>query len=451
VWAFGPPFYAWARMDVFLELAVLLGLFLLNGFFAMAEMSVVSSRRIRLQQMAEEGRPGAALALAMADNPGRFLSAVQVGITLIGILSGAFGGATLGARLGPVLDRLPGIAPYGAEIAVVLVVIAITALSVVVGELVPKRVALASPEAIAVRLSRPLHFIALAFRPFIWSLERSSAGLLKLLRIPERTGHSVTEEEVRFAIAEGTEAGVIDAVEQEMIHGVLALADRPVAAIMTPRPDVYWIDLDDDAPQVAREIGDCPYSRLVVARGGDLGHPLGVMQKKDLTDDLIAGRGLQIERRIREPIYVPENVHVLRLLEMFRKVRLHVAFVVDEYGDFLGVVTLTDVLSAIAGEMPEEEAQQKTDDITRRADGTWLVDGRVPITELADKLALSETNGEFHTAAGLALERLARIPSEGDMFEVDGWKVEVIDMDGKRVDKLLFTPPREAGATTPAG
>lgn len=430
-------------MDVFLELAILFGLFLLNGFFAMAEMAVVSSRRIRLQQMAEDGRRGAALALAMADNPGRFLSAVQVGITLIGILSGAFGGATLGVRLAPVLDHIPGVAPYGAEIAVVLVVIGITALSVVVGELVPKRIALASPETIAVRMARWLHVIALAFRPFIWLLERSSAGLLVLLHIPERPEHSVTEEEVRFAIAEGTEAGVIDAVEQEMIHGVLALADRPVAAIMAPRPDVYWIDLEDDASQIAREIADCPYARLVVARGGDLGHPLGVVQKKDLTDDLIAGRGLHIERRLLEPIYVPENVHVLRLLEMFRKVPLHVAFVVDEYGDFLGLVTLTDVLSAIAGELPEEHVQ-KAEDITRRADGSWLVDGRVPIIDLADKLGLSETGGEFHTAAGLALERLARIPVEGDTFEIDGWKVEVIDMDGKRVDKLLFVPPRQA-------
>ena len=434
-------------MDVFLELATLFGLFLLNGFFAMAEMAVVSSRRIRLQQMAEEGRRGAAQALALADNPGQFLSAVQVGITLIGILSGAFGGATLGVRLGPVLDQVPGIAPYGPEIAVVLVVIGITAASVVIGELVPKRIALATPEIIAVRMARWLHVIARVFRPFIWLLERSSAGLLVLLRIPERTDHSVTEEEVRFAIAEGTEAGVIDAVEQEMIHGVLALADRPVASIMAPRPDVYWIDLEDDAPQIAREIADCPYSRLVVARGGDLGHPLGVVQKKDLTDDLIAGRGLHIERKVLEPIYVPENVHVLRLLEMFRKVPLHVAFVVDEYGDFLGLVTLTDVLSAIAGELPEEH-EQTAEDITRRADGSWLVDGRVPILDLADKLGLAETDGEFHTAAGLALERLARIPVEGDTFEVDGWKVEVIDMDGKRIDKLLFVPPRQAEAAT---
>jgi magnesium and cobalt exporter, CNNM family len=432
-------------MDVAFEIAILLGLFLLNGFFAMAEMAMVSSRRMRLQQMAEEGRRGAGQALALADNPGDFLSSVQVGITLIGILSGAFGGATLGVRLGPVLDRIPWIAPYGNEIAVVLVVIVITALSVVIGELVPKRIALASPEAIAVRVARPLQMIARIFRPFVWLLERLSAALLALLKVPERRGHSVTEEEVRFAIAEGTEAGVIDEVEQEMIHGVLALADRPVAAIMTPRPDVYWIDLDDPPEVVAREIADCPFSRLVVARAGDLGQPLGVVQKNDLVGDLIAGRGLRVEAHMREPLYVPENVQVLRMLEMFRAVSLHVAFVVDEYGDFLGLTTLTDIMEAIAGDLPQEH-QPIAESIVRRPDGSWLVDGRVSLEALVDRLGLDKVDGEFHTAAGLALERLARIPIEGDRFEIADWTVEVIDMDGKRIDKLLFMPRTGARA-----
>jgi putative hemolysin len=217
-----------------------------------------------------------------------------------------------------------------------------------------------------------------------------------------------------------------------------------VVAEMTPRPDVYWIDLDDEPAQIAREVAECPYSRLVVARGGDLGRPLGVMQKKDLVEDLIAGRGLHLEPHLREPVYVPENVSVLRMLEMFRKVSLHVAFVVDEYGDFLGIITLTDVLSAIAGDLPEEH-EPMPEDITPRADGTWLVDGRVPIDELAEKFGLPAPGGEFHTAAGLALERLARIPVEGDTFAVGDWRVEVIDMDGRRIDKLLFMPPTKAG------
>lgn len=425
-------------MDVWLDVAILLGLFLLNGFFALAEMSVVASRRLRLQQMAEAGRSGAAIALMLAENPGRLLSAVQVGITLIGIVSGAFGGATIGARLGPLVDEIPGIAPHGPQVAVVLVVVAITGFSVIIGELVPKRVALAYPEALAVRVARPMHAIIAIARPFVWLLERSTALLLRLFGVPERRTYRMTEEEVRLAISEGTAAGVIDEVEEDMIHGVLALADRPVAAIMTPRPDVYWIDLEDDADVVAREIADCPFSRFVLARG-DLGSPLGVVQKKDLVEDLLAGRGLNAERHLREPIYVPENVQVLPMLEMFRKVPLHVAFVIDEYGDFLGLVTLTDVMTAIAGSLREEHEPQ-AEEIKPRGDGSWLVDGRASIAELSERLALPEPGGEFHTAAGLALERLARIPVEGDTFEIGSWRVEIIDMDDKRVDKLLFVP-----------
>jgi putative hemolysin len=433
-------------MNIWLESGILLGLFLLNGFFAMAEMAVVSSRRMRLQQMAEAGHRGAAQALGLVDRPGQFLSAVQVGITLIGIVSGAFGGATLGVRLGPVLDQVPGIAPYGGTIAVALVVVLITALSVIVGELVPKRIALANSEKIASAVARPLQITSTVFRPFVWLLERCSSALLAALRIPERRGMAVTEEEVRFAIAEGTEAGVIDEIEQEMIHGVLALADRSVVAIMTPRPDVYWIDLDDEPDVLRREVGDCPFSRLVAVRDGDVGRPLGVIQKNDLVNDLIAGSGLQVERHLRQPLYVPENVPVLRLLEMFRSAPLHVAFVVDEYGDFLGLATLTDVLRGIAGTVPEGRLAFP-EEITKRPDGSWLVDGRVPVDSLANKLGLAKPDGEFHTVAGLALDRLGRIPVEGDRFELTGWTVEIIDMDEKRIDKLLFMPPRSAEAS----
>lgn len=426
-------------MTVWLEIAIVVGLILLNGFFAMAEMAVVSSRRIRLSQMAESGHRGAARALMLAENPGRFLSGVQVGITLIGIMSGAFGGATLGARLGEVLNAFPPINPRGQEIAFILVVIAITALSVVVGELVPKRIALLTPERIASVVARPLHVLVSIARPLVWLLENSTALLLKLLRIPERRSDNVTEEEVKIAIAEGTEAGVIDEVEEEMIHGVLALADNSVASLMVPRPDVFWIDLVDDDETMAREIADCPYSRIVVARAGDLGRPLGVVQKKDLVGDLIAGHGIRIEEHVIEPLHVPETLPVLRLLEMFRKVPVHIAFIIDEYGDFRGLATLNDVLEGIAGQLPEEH-QQLAEDILRRPDGSWLVDGRAPIAELVEKLGLKEIDGEFHTAAGLALDRFARIPIDGDRFEFGGWRVEVIDMDGKRIDKLLFTP-----------
>lgn len=433
-------------MGMWIELGIVFGLVILNGFFALAEMAVVSSRRVRLQQMAEGGDSGAARALALAENPGRFLSSVQVGITLISIVSGAFGGATLAARFGPALDTVGFIGPYGERVAFLLVVIFITALSVVVGELVPKRIALSSPEAIAAWAARPLEVVSALGRPMVWAFEGSTALLLRLLGVPDRASSAVTEEEVRFAIAEGTEAGVIDEVEEEMIHGVLELADKSVESIMTPRPDVYWIDLDDDPDEIARDVAECPYSRIIVARDGDMSHPLGVVQKKDLVDSLLKGQGIRLEEHLLQPSHVPEGIPAMRMLQIFRTTPLHVAFVFDEYGDFQGIVTLTDVMRAVAGELPEE-ARPVPQELLKREDGTWLVDGRAAIDEVRETLGLRmEVNGDFHTAAGLALERLARIPREGESFELDGWRVEVLDMDGNRIDKLLFVPPEHSSA-----
>lgn len=432
-------------MGIWLELAVVVGLIVLNGLFAMAEMAIVSSRRIRLQQMAENGSRGAARALALSENPSRFLSGVQVGITLIGILSGAFGGATLGARLGEVLNQYPILEPYGDEIAFGAVVVAITYVSLIIGELVPKRIALNSPEPIAAKLAQPLQLIVLIARPMVWLLEITTAAVLTLLRVKTDKPEGVTEEEVKLAIAEGTESGVIDEVEEEMIHGVLALADRSVEAVLTPRTDVYWIDLDDEPERIAREIADCPYSRIVVARGGDIGKPVGIVQKKDLLTDLIAGKPLRIEENLIQPLFVPETLPVLRLLEMFRKANVHIALVVDEYGDFTGVATLHDVLEGIAGDIAQEH-EGEAKEIVKRADGSWLVDGRAPIDQLKAELGIEETPEDYHTAAGLALDKLARIPVEGDSFVVGDWRVEVIDMDGKRIDKLIFIPLEPAKA-----
>lgn len=432
-------------MGMWLELAVVVGLTLLNALFAMAEMSIVSSRRIRLQQMAENGSRGASRALALADNPSRFLSGVQVGITLIGILSGAFGGATLGARLGEYLESLGWFGSYANEIAFGAVVVAITFVSLIIGELVPKRIALNSPEPIAAKLAQPLQIVVMIARPMVWLLEKTTAGALALLRISTDRPEGVTEEEVKLAIAEGTESGVIDEVEEEMIHGVLALADRSVEAVLTPRTDVYWIDLDDEPEQIAREVADCPYSRMVVTRGGDIGRPIGIVQKKDLLTDLIAGRPLQVEKNIIQPLFVPETLPVLRLLEMFRNANIHIALVVDEYGDFVGVATLHDVLEGIAGDI-DQDHEGVAQEITKRVDGSWLVDGRAPIENLKEELGIEEAPADYHTAAGLALEKLARIPVEGDSFVIGDWRVEVIDMDGKRIDKLLFVPLEPAKA-----
>jgi putative hemolysin len=432
-------------MGMWLELAVVVGLIVLNGVFAMAEMAIVSSRRIRLQQMAESGSRGAARALTLSENPSRFLSGVQVGITLIGILSGAFGGATLGARLGEVLNQYPILEPYGDEIAFGAVVVAITYVSLIIGELVPKRIALTSPEPIAAKLARPLQTVVMIARPMVWLLEKTTAVVLALLRVRTDKPGGVTEEEVKLAIAEGTESGVIDEVEEEMIHGVLALADRSVESVLTPRTDVYWIDLDDGPEQIAREIADCPYSRIVVARGGDIGRPIGIVQKKDLLADILKEKPLRVEDNVIQPLFVPETLPVLRLLEMFRNANVHIALVVDEYGDFTGVATLHDVLEGIAGDI-DKEHEGEAKEIVKRPDGSWLVDGRASIDELKEELGIEETPVDYHTAAGLALEKLARIPVEGDNFVIGDWRVEVIDMDGKRIDKLVFIPLEPAKA-----
>jgi putative hemolysin len=290
-----------------------------------------------------------------------------------------------------------------------------------------------------------LQIIVLIARPMVWLLEVTTAAVLALLRIRTDKPDGVTEEEVKLAIAEGTESGVIDEVEEEMIHGVLALADRSVESVLTPRTDVYWIDLDDDPSQIAREIADCPYSRIVVARGGDIGRPIGIVQKKDLLTDLIAGKPLRIEENVIQPLFVPETLPVLRLLEMFRSANVHIALVVDEYGDFTGVATLHDVLEGIAGDIAQEHEGVATE-VTKRADGSWLVDGRAPLEALKEELGIEEAAGDYHTAAGLALEKLARIPVEGESFVIGDWRVEVIDMDGKRIDKLVFIPLEPAKA-----
>jgi putative hemolysin len=349
----------------------------------------------------------------------------------------------LGARLGGALNDWDFIYPYGERIAFFVVVVFITALSLIVGELVPKRTALANPEPIAARVARPLEWVAAIGRPFVWFFERSTAIILAVMGVRDRGRENMTEEEVKFAIAEGTEAGVIDEVEEEMIHGVLELADRSIASIMTPRPDVYWVDLDDDPETLARDVAECPYSRIVIARDGDMSHPLGVVQKKDLVQALIGGQGINLEQHMLQPADVPEGIPAMRMLQIFRTTALHIAFVFDEYGDFQGLVTLTDIMSAVAGELPEEH-KQPPQELLKRDDGSWLVDGRAAIDEVKETLGLRmETNGDFHTAAGLALEILARIPQEGEHFQLDGWRVEVIDMDGTRIDKLLFIPPMQ--------
>jgi putative hemolysin len=422
-----------------LELTLVAVLIFFNGFFAMSEMAIVSSRRMRLASMAEQGNEGARVALKLFDEPSRFLSAVQIGITLVGTLAAAVSGATLADRLGGFLNAFPLIAPQGETIAFFLVVLAITFLSVIFGELVPKRVAMAYPEIIASRVARPLNFIAMLARPLVMLMQWSSATTLWLLRIKTPTNQGVTEEEVKTVLAEGAESGVIEHEERRMMEEVLRLADRTVESVMSTRRDIYWIDLGDGDNKVRDEIRESPYSRILIGQNGGIDEPLGIVLKKDLLDQALAGKPFDVRAVLRQPIYIPETATAFNLLQLFKTQPEHFAVVVDEYGSIQGLVTSHDLLSAIAGELHEEH-QSPTPSVICREDGSYLVDGRCDLTELEDALGLKLDRDEvdFHTAAGLALEAFKRLPRDGEITTWANWRIEVVDMDGPRIDKLLF-------------
>jgi len=420
--------------------AVVLLLVVLNGVFAMSELAVVSSRRTRLQSRAERGDKGAAAALKLSENPTRFLSAVQVGITLIGILAGAYGQATIAGELDHILERYPLIAPYSEALATGIVVVVLTYLSLVVGELAPKRVALIFPETIASVVARPLSLMALAMGPFVTLLTGSTAFVLKLFGVHDDKGEDITQEEVETMLAEGASAGLIEPEEQAMMTEVMRLGDRAVRVAMTPRRDLYWIALSDPESKILSEIRACPHSRIVVARERDLDGPLGVIHKKDLLDALLDNPAPNLEPLVTTPLYIPETTTVLKALQLFKTTPLHIGFVVDEFGVLEGIVTPTDLLEMIAGDFPESHDEATPSAVLRRADGSFLVDGRADMDTLTADLGedFGAMHG-YHTVAGLVLDRLSRIPAEGEVFDIGSYRVEVIDMDERRIDKLLFT------------
>ncbi|MBW0149702.1 MAG: hemolysin family protein [Phenylobacterium sp.] len=418
--------------------AVLL-LLVLNGLFAMSELAVVSARRGKLQGRADRGDKGAAAALRLADHPTRFLSSVQVGITLIGILAGAFGQATIAAELDLILETFGPLAPYSEALSTGLVVITLTYLSLIVGELVPKRLALIFPETMAALAARPLTLLAVAMGPFITLLTTSTAGVLRLMGVRDAQGEAMSHEDVEMALAEGARAGLIEPAEQQIMTEVMRLGDRPVRAAMTPRRDVYWVSLADSPEKIREEVRSCPYSRIVVCREQDIDDPLGVLHKKDVADLLMDDAVFDLEPLIHTPLFIPDTTSILRALEQFKKTTTHMAFVVDEFGNLEGVITPIDLLEMIAGDFPEAH-DAPAPLILERADGSFLVDGRADLMDLGDRLGESfeETEG-FHTAAGLVLHRLGRIPTEGDTAVIRRYRVEIMDMDERRIDKLLFT------------
>ena len=424
-----------------MELILLGVLILLNAIFAMSEMAVVSSRRARLQRLVDDGMPGAGVAMSLHESPSTFLSTIQVGITSVGILSGAIGEAALADPLTVWIAQSPLLAPYARALSLGVVVVGITYLSVVVGELVPKRLALLKPEVIAAFIARPMHWLARAARPLVWLLSASSDGLLRLARAQRGDEPPVTDEEIEVLMQQGADAGVFHRSEQAIVANVLRLDEQRIGAIMTPRADIYTIDLDEDEAAVRQQLAACPHHRVVVVRGG-FERVLGVLHVTDLLMPAFDGRPLEIERILRPPLYVPESVTTTKLMELFRKARAQFALIVDEYGEVQGLVTLTDVMASIVGDVPAEGVAAEQDAV-QRDDGSWLIDGAIGIERFRSLLDLDplpgEDEGAYNTVAGFALHQLGRIPVVGEHFAAAGLRFEIVDMDRTRIDKLLVS------------
>ena len=422
------------------DLSIFAVLTLVNAFFVASEMALVSARKARLVALAEDGDRRAQRAVELGEHPGRFLSAVQIGITLTALVAGASSGAQLSDRLSEwVIATWPSFAWAAKETSFLIVIVVMTFVTIVFAELVPKRIAIARPEPISLAVAGIVDVFSRATSPVVTLLNGTSNVLLRRLGIGDTTNSDVTEDEVMHVLAEGVQSGVLEPEEREMLEGVMRVADRPVRAVMTPRPDLYWIDPKDPADRLRAEILDCPYSAMIVAEGS-VDEPIGLLYKKDLLRDVVEGRAIDPMAHLKEPLVVPETAPVLKLLERFRDTPVHAAFVVDEYGGLQGLVTLTDIVEGIAGDFADVDAPQVSGP-TRREDGSWLIDGDEAIDELERLVDLPDLErGGYHTVGGLMLSVLNRIPSEGDRADVGDWIFEVVDMDGRRIDKILITP-----------
>ncbi len=427
---------------LYLELLIVAGLILLNGVLAMSELAVVSSRTGRLKAMAERGVAGARTALELAEEPGRFLSTVQVGITLVGILAGAFSGTSLGARLSNWLTGLGMAADWAEPIGFTLVVTAITYFSLIIGELVPKQLALRNPEAVACKVAYPMSLLAKAATPFVWILDGSGRALIRMLGLKESSETIVTDEEIRTLIEEAESAGVIESGERSMIAGVMRLGDRPVRALMTPMTDIDLLAIDEEPADLRRKIKLSPHSRIPV-HGEDPEEILGILQIKDVVDALLTRRKLDLSTLVQTVPVIPESMPALEAMELFRGSSIHMAFVQDEYGRTLGILTAADLLKAIAGLSPAETEAEAAEGErpVQRDDGSWLLPGGMAVDEMADLigLPLPEKRG-YETVAGLVIDHLKHLPSLGQSVTVGRWRFEVIDLDGRRVDKVLASP-----------
>lgn len=426
----------------FFEMLVILLLTIANGLFSMSEMAFVSSRKARLQLQAAQGNERAREVLTLVETPNRFLSTVQIGITMIGTLAGAFGGATIATELAASIGHIAWLAPYQETLALLIVVSIITYLSLILGELVPKRVALNAPERIAMLAVRPMRVISILATPLIAFLSISAEGVLRLFHIRLSAEPSVTKEEITFLLEQGWKAGVFAETERDLVKHVFRLGNRRVSTLMTPRIDIIWLDITDPVERIHATIVGSAMSRFPVCQE-TLDNVLGIVHVKDLYAHLAAEQSMNLRAILHPAVFVPESTRAFTLLERFKQTNMPLALVIQEYGQIEGLITLTDVLEAIVGELPQTGEPGEREAI-QREDGSWLLDGALPVDELKETLHLKrlpdEEQGNYETLGGLVMHQLGRIPSAGDYFTWEDWRFEVMDMDGHRVDKVLAQP-----------
>lgn len=419
-----------------MEILIIVLLVVLNGVFSMSEIAVVSARKAVLQQRAQAGDAKARAALELSNSPNRFLSTVQIGITLIGILTGAFGGATTAEQIGERLNQIPALAPYSEGIALALVVTVITYLSLVIGELVPKRLGMRNPEGVASTIAAPMRLLSKAVSPVVSLLSISTDGILRLFGIRNSDMPEVTEEEIKALIQQGAHAGILDQSEHSMVEGVFSLGDQRIGTLMTPRTEMVWLEINDLHDDIIRKIAESGYSTFPVCKDTP-DHILGIVEARALLLQSLEGKPLDFKIALEKPLFVPESVPATQALELFRRNGVQIGLVINEYGGIEGLVTLADIVAEIVGEMGPE-----TPHATQRDDGSWLLDGLMPIDEFNELFNIKDLpdddDGDYYTLGGFVMTHKGHVPAAGDHFEWKGLRVEVVDMDGNRVDKVLI-------------
>jgi putative hemolysin len=429
-------------MSIGSEIVVILILILINGVLAMSEAALVASRKARLQQKESEGNKFASVAIKLLEDPNIFLSAVQIGITLIGVLAGAVGGATISEKLALALMNVPYIGEYSESISLGIVVLTITILSLWLGELVPKRLGINSPERIAIIMAGPVLFISKVFSPFIKLMSNATNFVLRLIGVNPSNEPPITEEELQMLIMQGTQAGVFEEAEQDMVEGIFSLGDQRVYSLMTPRTEIVWLDVNDTTEEILEKIANSPYSRFPV-RQDSLETILGIVKSRDLLVASLSGQKINLKELAKPAYFIPETTLASRALEVLKKTNTEILLVVDEFGGVQGLLTINDILEEIVGQMEEEEPQA-----TQRQDGSWLLDGMLEVDEFKEIFHLTKLphEGEYETLSGFVMASLGRIPQTTDHFEWNNLRFEVIDMDGRRVDKVLVTSKHKAAA-----